>query len=102
MNIQNVIAFGADNPSVNYGINELVYVNLKNENDLILKANCNYHIVYNTAKYCLMKISLDIQNLVTKIFSHFSRSAKRIDALNSCYEFANCEYSEIIKYIPTR
>jgi hypothetical protein len=102
LQIKNIIAFGADNASVNYGINKSVYVNLKNENDLILKANCNCHIVHNTAKYCLMKISLDIENLVTKIFSHFSHSAKRINALKSCYEFVKYEYSEIVKYIPTR
>jgi hypothetical protein len=102
LNIQNVIAYGADNASVNYGINKSVYVNLKNENDSVLKANCNCHIVHNTAKYRLMKISLDIENLVTKIFSHFSHSAKRVDALKSCYKFVNCEYSEIVKYIPTR
>ncbi len=50
LNIQNVIAYGADNASVNYGINKSVYVNLKNENDSVLKANCNCHIVHNTAK----------------------------------------------------
>lgn len=100
--IENIIAFGADNTSVNYGIHNSVYVNLKNENVAIIKANCLCHVIHNTAKYAFMKFPIDIENLVIKIYSHFSTSSKRIDSLKQFYQYTDNQYEKIIKHTPTR
>ena len=100
--IENVVAFGADKASVNYGIHNSVYVNLKNENIAIVKANCLCHVIHNTAKYAFMKFPIDIENLLIKIYSHFSTSSKRIDSLKQFYQYNDNEYEKIIKHTPTR
>ena len=100
--IENVVAFGADNASVNYGIHNSVYVNLKNENIAIVKANCLCHVIHNTAKYAFVKFPIDIENLVIKMYSHFSTSSKRIDSLKQFYQYTDNEYEKIIKHTPTR
>ena len=75
--IENIFAFCADNASVNYGVHNSVYVNLKNENIAIVKANCLCHVIHNTAKYAFMKFPIDIENLAIKIYSYFSTSSKK-------------------------
>lgn len=62
MGIHNLIAFGAENAIINYEIHKPIFVNLKNENDLIIKANCLCHVIHNNGKYVLMKFPLDVQN----------------------------------------
>ena len=50
LKINNLVAFGADNASINYGVHQSVYVNLTYENDSIIKANCLCHVIHNCAK----------------------------------------------------
>jgi hypothetical protein len=102
LKIENISGFCADNASVNYGIHKSVFQNLKNENDLILKANCNCHVIHNAAKFGLLKLSLDIENLVIKVYNHFSTSAIKSNALKSCFEYTENEYKTILRHVPTR
>jgi hypothetical protein len=102
LNINYIIAFSADNASVNYGIYKSVFQNLKFENELIVKANCNCHVINNCAKFGLLKLPLDIENLVIKIYSHFSVSALRLNQLKSCFEYTDNEYKTLLKHVPTR
>jgi len=102
LKIENISGFCADNASVNYGIHKSVFQNLKYENDLILKANCNCHVIHNAAKFGLFKLSLDIENLVIKIYNHFSTSAVKSNALKSCFEYTENEYKTILRHVPTR
>jgi hypothetical protein len=102
LNICDIIAYGADNASVNYGRHQSVFTKLLKENDKILKANCLCHVLHNTAKHGLIKYPLDVHNLVIKIYSHFSVSSKRLESLKSCYEFTDNTFSKIVKHIPTR
>ena len=101
LSVNNIIAYTADNTSVNYGCHNSVYVNLQNEHSFIQKANCNCHIVHNTAKHALIKLPIDIENLVMKIYAHFATSAKRLDSLKSCYELSD-NYSKLFRHVPTR
>jgi hypothetical protein len=102
LNQNQVIAYSADNANVNYGNYHSVYENFKSENNFIVKANCNCHVIHNTAKYSLMKLDLDVENLIIKVFAHFSNSAKRVESLKSCYEFSETEFQKILKHVPTR
>ena len=102
ISIESVIAYSGDNASVNYGIHQSVYVNFKNQNDFIVKANCNCHVLHNTINFAMLKLPLDIENLILKIYSHFSISAKRVDQLKSCYEFADKEFECLKRHVTTR
>lgn len=97
-----MIAFTVDNASVNYGVNQSVYRNLKEENNSVIKANYNCHVLHNTIKYALLLLPFDIENLVLKIFSHFSISAKRVNELKSCYEFTDNEFEVMRRHVVTR
>lgn len=49
-----VTAYGADNASVNYGVNNSVYQKLEEEeNSNIIAVHCNDHIIHNCAKNAL-------------------------------------------------
>ena len=102
LKFENMIAFTADNASVNFGIHQSVYQNLKLLNSSLIKANCNCHVLHNTVKHALSKCPLDIENLVLKLYSHFSISAKRIDGLKSCYEFCDQEFESLRRHVITR
>jgi hypothetical protein len=71
LNINDLVAYGADNAYVNYRMNKSVFKKLKDENKFIAKSNCNCHLIHNTAKYGLSKLYLDVESLVIKIYSHF-------------------------------
>ena len=99
----NVSAYGADNASVNYGTNNSVFEKLSSEeNSDIVPAHCNDHILHNCAKYALRTLSVDIENLVLKVFSEFSCSAKKREQLKECFEFCQSQFQEVIRHVPTR
>jgi hypothetical protein len=102
LKVENILSYGADNASVNYGKHKSVFVNLQNENSYLIKGNCNAHILHNTAQHGLYQLPLDIDNLVKKIYAHFSTSAKRIDALKDCYKYTDEEYSKPLRHANTR
>ena len=102
LNINYLIAYSGDNASVNYGIHQSVYEEFKKTNKFIIKSNCNCHVLHNTTKHSLNQLPFDIENLIFKIYSHFSTSAKRIESLKSCYEFTDNEFEAIRRHVPTR
>ena len=66
-------AYGADNASVNFGINYSVFQKITSqENKNVIAAHCNYHILHNCAKNASKVMSFDIENLVLKVFAEFS------------------------------
>ncbi len=83
-----MIAHTADNANVNYGSHHSVFKNFQEESQFIVKANCNCHIIQNTAEHALIQLPLDVENLIIKVYLHFSMSAKRVDSLKSCYEYS--------------
>jgi hypothetical protein len=102
LNYNNIIAYSGDNASVNYGKYHSVYMNFKKSNPFIIKSNCNCHVLHNTTKYALLLIPYDIENLVLKIYSHFSVSAKRVNSLKSCYEYTDTEFENMRRHVTTR
>nr|XP_005313440.1 uncharacterized protein LOC101943458 isoform X1 [Chrysemys picta bellii]XP_005313442.1 uncharacterized protein LOC101943458 isoform X1 [Chrysemys picta bellii] len=99
-----IVAYGADNASVNFGKHKSVLVHLKQMLDLpnLVPGHCSTHIVHNTAKHGLKMLSYDVENLVIKVFSEFSSSAKNISELKEFFDFLETEYSEILRHVPTR
>jgi len=102
LSVENLIGFTGDNASVNYGIHHSVYRNLKEEIPSLIKANCNAHVLHNTIKYALLHLPFDVENLVLKVYSHFSVSAKRVQELKSCYEFTENEFENMKRHVVTR
>ena len=76
--------------------------NVRTLNNGIIKANCSAHIVRNTLKFSLGNLSVHIENIVRKIYSHFSTSAKRRETLKEFHIFVKTEFHEILRHVPTR
>ena len=88
---------------MNYGKNYSVYTKLQSEiNPKLIKANCNCHIIHNSAKKALKVLSFDVEVLILKVFAVFSTSTKRVDALKECFEFSQEEYQEVLRHIAVR
>lgn len=102
LDLKNMIAYTADNASVNYGKNCSVYRRLKDLQPSLIKANCNCHVLHNTARHALKVLSFDVENLVLKVFNEFSSSAKNVTELKSCFEFVHQEYHNVLRHVPTR
>lgn len=101
LGFDNLIAYTAENASVNYASYKSAFVNFKNENQNIVKANCNCYIIHDAAKYGFNQLPFDAKNFLLKVYSHFSKSAKRVNTLKSCYDFTE-EYSKLLRHVPTR
>ena len=91
LTLDHVSAFSADNANVNYGIHNSVFTKLKESNSQILRGNCHAHIVHNTVKHALDKLSVDVENIVLKVYGHFS----------FC-EFCDVEFQEVLRHVTTR
>jgi len=102
LNWQKVSSFSADNANCNFGNNKSLFQNIKKLNENVIKANCHAHIIHNMAKYALNNLDIDIENIVLKIYGHFSVSAKRRDNLKEFHDFVKTEFKEILRHVPTR
>lgn len=102
LDLSNVTSYSADNASVNYGRNKSVYKNLIEHNPKILKSNCNCHVIHNAARHACKVLSLDVENLILKIYAEFSISSKRVKELKDCFDFLELEYENIIRHVITR
>lgn len=97
-----LVAYGADNASVNFGVHNSVYVHLKKNNPHIKPGHCHAHILHNTIKYGLKLMNYDVEALVLKVYAEFSSSSKKNEQLKQFCEFVGCEYSSILRHVPTR
>ncbi|CAG9789639.1 unnamed protein product [Diatraea saccharalis] len=68
----------------------------KNENIVKAVPECN------AAKHSTNKLEVDVESLILKICSHFSRSAKRRLDLQRQFEENELQWEEIIKHVATR
>ncbi|KAK1874558.1 Pre-mRNA-splicing factor CLF1 [Dissostichus eleginoides] len=102
LSMDQVTAFSADNTNVNYGIHNSVFTNLKRKQNDLLRGNCHAHIVHNTVKHALDKLTVDVENVVLKVYGHFSISAKRRESLKEFCEFCDVEFQEILRHVTTR
>ena len=59
--------------------------------------SCYNHILHNGVKHGHKLLTIDIEKNLLSIYSHFSRSAKRIAELKSYYEFYEEDYL-VIKF----
>ncbi|CAF2894015.1 unnamed protein product [Rotaria sp. Silwood2] len=114
LDFNGLAALGADNTNVNVGENHSVYSLFKEESPDILKGNCYSHILHNSVKHAHRALPIDVEQILLSIYSHFSRSAKRINELKQYYEFYEQDFKlefqlnvydvwwryRLIKYVP--
>ncbi|CAF5022389.1 unnamed protein product, partial [Rotaria sp. Silwood1] len=96
LDIHGLTALGVDNTNVNVGDNHSVYSLFKDEVPDILKGNCYSHILHNSVKHAHRVLPIDIEQILLSIYSHFSRSAKRVNELKQYYEFYEQDFKERI------
>jgi hypothetical protein len=53
----------------------------------IYLGNCYSHILHNAVKHAHRELTIDIEQNLLSIYTHFSRSAKRVDELKEYYDF---------------
>jgi hypothetical protein len=102
LNIANVNAYIADNALVNYGKHNSVFQKLTAMNLSILKSNCNCHVIHNAVRNACKELTSDVENLILKVFSEFSNSAKKSQDLKEHSEFIEMEYEDVLWHVVTR
>ncbi|CAM2723326.1 unnamed protein product [Rotaria socialis] len=100
--IENLTSYGADNANVNYGEHHLVFQFLKSKVPHLLKGNCFCHVLHNAVHAAHDELPIDIEAILCKLYSYFSRSAKRIESLKEYFEFVQTEFSVLLQHIRTR
>ncbi|XP_064110007.1 uncharacterized protein LOC135217900 [Macrobrachium nipponense] len=104
LDLNKVSAYTADNANVNYGKHNSVYQKINMAQKNVIAANCLAHILHNTTKFATAKMDIDVENIVLKVNSYFSISAKRTAQLKEFCEFvedevANCN---LLQHVVTR
>lgn len=101
LDIKNITSFGADNAPVNFECSSSVFTKLQANNKNLIKANCDYHIFHNTAKYALKTMKYDVETLVLKIYSEFLSGTCCTKELKDCFDFLDQSYFQVLKHVST-
>lgn len=93
-----LVAYGADNASVNYGKFKSVFQHLKRILKLpnLIAGHCHAHILHNTGKQALKTISFNVESFVIEVFSEFSSSAKKLAELKDFFNFMETDYVQLL------
>lgn len=102
LSFSNVSALSADNTNANFGVNHSLFTNIRDLAPDIIKGNCHAHIVHNCMKHAMGFLMYDIENVVLKIYSHFSHSAVRREELKKFVASVNGDFHEIKRHVGTR
>ncbi|CAF5159451.1 unnamed protein product, partial [Rotaria magnacalcarata] len=100
--LENLTSFGADNTNVNFGKNHSVFQLLKEKVSHLLKGNCYCHVLHNAVHTAHDDLPIDIETILCKLYSYFSRSAKRMENLKEYFDFVQVDFQVLLKYISTR
>lgn len=68
----------------------------------MLAANCLAHILHNTTKYAAGCLNVDVENVVLKVYSHFSISTSRTAQLKEFCEFLEVSDCNLLRHVVTR
>ncbi len=97
-----MLAYTADNASVNYGQHNSVNQNLKLAQKDIIAANCLAHTLHYTTKYAAGCLTVDVENIVLKAYTHFSISASRAAQLKEFCELLEVSDCNLLWHVVTR
>ena len=64
-------------------------------NPLLIGVGCSAHVLSNCIHRGALRMNIDIENNINKIFQYFSTYTVRTEQLKDYREFANCEYKRL-------
>lgn len=102
LNWTQVSGFSGDNCTANFGVHHSLFTNIKHKNPNIIKSNCHAHILHNCVKKVMDYLDIDVENLILKMYSYFSISAKRRETLQEFHTFVEIEWKELIRHVGNR
>ena len=79
-----------------------MFTKIRADNQNIVLSRCYAHIIHNTTKKFSDVPPIDVENIVTKFYGHFSISGSRRNALMEFGEFVNGDYTGLLRHVPTR
>ena len=82
LNVKDITSYCADNAPVNFGRHNSVFTKLRADNQNTVLSRCYAHIIHNTTKKFCDVPPIDAENIVTKVYGHFS--IMRIEA--QCFD----------------
>lgn len=104
-----VVGFLADNANVNFGsiarqteknVHAMLCKTMKRN---ILPIGCAAHIFHNALGIATNKeLPIDIENIIVKIYFHFSIYTVRTEKLKDFCEFVNVQYKTLLSHTKTR
>lgn len=102
LSFDNISGLSADNTNSNFGINHSLFTNIQDLVPGLIKENCHAHIVHNCMKHAMNFLSYDIENVILKIYSHFSHSAVRREELKKFIDMVDGDFHELKRHVGTR
>lgn len=102
LSFNRVSGLSADNTNANFGIHHSLYKNIEDKVPHLIKGNCHAHIVHNCVKYSMNFLRVDVENIILKIYSHFSMSATRREELKQFVAAVDGEWHELKRHVGTR
>ena len=60
------------------------------------------HVLHNATKFAAGKLDIDVENIVLKVYSHFSISASRTQQLKEFCEFVETDTCNLLRHVVTR
>lgn len=97
-----VSGLSADNTNANFGARHSLYTNMVAIVPDLIKGNCHAHIVHNCVKHGMSFLDYDVENVILKIYSHFSVSACRREELKKFVAIVEGDFHELKRHIGTR
>lgn len=103
-----IVSFSGDNAPVNFGNvnrtgNKNVFKQLKDQvNANMIGVGCTAHTLHNSMRNACDQLSIDVEYIAVKIFTHFYRFTVRLNKLKQFCDLVDETYVKLHGYIKTR
>ena len=71
-------------------------------NSSLIGLGCSTHVLNNCIHHGAIRMNIDIENYINKIYQYFFVYTVRTEQLKEYCEFANCEYKRLLSHSKTR
>ncbi|CAF1655930.1 unnamed protein product, partial [Adineta ricciae] len=102
IDIMNMTSIGADNTNVNFGRYHSVFALLQSNFPNLKKGNCFSHVLNNSVKISHQCLAVDVESSLSKLYGHFSSSAKRVEHLKEYFDFVEQDQRLLLQHIKIR
>ena len=108
LKLENITSFCADNAPVNFGSwqpkgKNNVFNRLQEQTSArLIPIGCPAHILHNAAEKGAERLTVDIETIVLKIFSHFKSQTSKVQNLKQFCAQLEAQYTALPTHTPTR